>query len=36
VAVIAWGPENVIKHYSNMMHHVNVGEKTIKAMNNEL
>ena len=36
VSVIAWGPENVIKHYSNMMHHVSVGEKTIKAMNNEL
>lgn len=36
VAVIAWGPENVIKNYGSMMHHVNVGEKTIKAMLNEL
>ena len=36
VAVIAWGPESVIKNYGSMMHHVNVGEKTIKAMNNEL
>ena len=36
VAVIAWGPESVIKNYGSMMHHVNVGEKTIKAMLNEL
>lgn len=32
VAVVAWGPEKVIQQFSQMQHHVNVGEKTIKAM----
>jgi len=36
VAVIAWGPKTIINDYSKMMHHVDVGDKTIKAMQNEL
>ena len=35
VAVIAWGPKEVITEYSTMMHHVDVGQKTIKAMKGE-
>lgn len=35
VAVIAWGPEEFSGQYSQMMHHVNVGQKTIAAMQNQ-
>ena len=35
VAVIAWGPKEVIDQYSEMMHHVDVGRKTIGALTGE-
>ncbi len=36
VTVIAWGPKGVTEQFSKMMHHVEVGAKTIKAMENKL
>ncbi len=32
IAVIACGPVNVVKNYSNLMHHTDVGKLTIQAL----
>jgi len=36
VAVIAYGPVNVVKNYSNLMHHTDVGKLTIQALEKKL
>jgi len=36
VVVIAYGPVNVVKNYTNLMHHTDVGKLTIQALEQKL